>query len=98
MIPTLEEMAGEKFSAADQLHTDEAGQFPERVLDKMGIKCPPPRTNSRMIDKLVGDLIEPTCVNPTFITGHPQNMSPLAREDRHVPGLTEIGAFRGNQS
>jgi lysyl-tRNA synthetase class II len=27
-----------------------------------------------MLDKLVGEFIEETCVNPTFITGHPQMM------------------------
>ncbi|KAF2870679.1 lysyl-tRNA synthetase [Massariosphaeria phaeospora] len=89
MIPTLEEMTGEKFPPADQFHTDETGKFLEGVLKKMKIDCPSPRTNSRMIDKLVGDLIEPTCVNPTFITGHPQVMSPLAKPDRDTPGICE---------
>lgn len=89
MIPTLEEKTGEKFPPADQLDTDETGQFLERVLKKMNIECSEPRTNSRMIDKLVGDLIEPDCINPTFITGHPQVMSPLAKPDRNTPGLCE---------
>ncbi|KAF2751150.1 lysyl-tRNA synthetase [Sporormia fimetaria CBS 119925] len=89
MIPTLEEMTGEKFPPADQLHTDETGKFLERVLEKMKLECSEPRTNARMIDKLVGELIEPTCVNPTFITGHPQVMSPLAKPDRNIPGLCE---------
>jgi lysyl-tRNA synthetase class 2 len=89
MIPTLEELTGEKFPPADQLHTDETGKFLERVLEKMKLECSEPRTNARMIDKLVGELIEPTCVNPTFITGHPQVMSPLAKPDRNTPGLCE---------
>jgi lysyl-tRNA synthetase class II len=29
--------------------------------------------------QLVGHFIEETCVNPTFITDHPQIMSPLAK-------------------
>jgi lysyl-tRNA synthetase class 2 len=89
MIPTLEKMTGEKFPPADQLHTDETSKFLEGVLAKMGIACSPPLTNTRMIDKLVGELIEPTCINPTFICGHPQVMSPLAKGDRDTPGLTE---------
>jgi len=89
MIPTLETMTGEKFPPADQLHTEESAKFLEGVLTKMDIDCAAPRTAARMIDKLVGDLIEPTCVNPTFITGHPQVMSPLAKDDRNTPGLTE---------
>lgn len=39
--------------------------------------------------QLVGHFIEEQCVNPTFITHHPQLMSPLAKWHRSVPGLTE---------
>jgi len=46
-------------------------------------------TNARMLDKLVGEFIEETCVNPTFIMGHPQMMSPLAKYHRSSPGLCE---------
>ncbi|CAI7069610.1 BEM_collapsed_G0009440.mRNA.1.CDS.1 [Saccharomyces cerevisiae] len=41
-----------------------------------------------MLDKLVGEL-EDTCINPTFIFGHPQMMSPLAKYSRDQPGLCE---------
>lgn len=42
-----------------------------------------------MIDKLVGEFIEEGCINPTFITGHPEVMSPLAKYHRDIPGLCE---------
>jgi lysyl-tRNA synthetase class 2 len=42
-----------------------------------------------MLDKLVGEFIEETCINPTFITGHPQLMSPLAKAHREKAGLCE---------
>jgi lysyl-tRNA synthetase class 2 len=42
-----------------------------------------------MIDKLVGEFIESVCINPTFITGHPEVMSPLAKYHRDIPGLCE---------
>lgn len=29
--------------------------------------------------QLVGDFLEVTCINPTFICDHPQIMSPLAK-------------------
>ena len=32
-----------------------------------------------MIDKLVGEYLESTCLNPTFICDHPKIMSPLAK-------------------
>ena len=36
------------------------------------VECPPPRTAARLLDKLVGDFLEETCIHPTFITEHPQ--------------------------
>lgn len=89
MIPTLEEKLNVKFPPGDQLHTAETGEFLKSVLDKHGIQCPPPLTNARMLDKLVGDFLEDTCINPTFIMGHPQMMSPLAKYHRSVPGICE---------
>ncbi|GKZ25783.1 lysyl-tRNA synthetase [Aspergillus brasiliensis] len=89
MIPALEEATGEKFPPGDQLHTAETGEFLKRVLKKTGVECSPPMTNARMLDKLVGEFIEETCVNPTFITGHPQMMSPLAKYHRNNVGLCE---------
>ncbi|CAK48307.1 lysyl-tRNA synthetase [Aspergillus phoenicis ATCC 13157] len=89
MIPALEEATGEKFPPGDQLHTAETGEFLKRVLKKTGVECSPPMTNARMLDKLVGEFIEETCVNPTFITGHPQMMSPLAKYHRQNVGLCE---------
>jgi lysyl-tRNA synthetase, class II len=89
MIPTLEAATGEIFPPGDQLHTDEAHEFLKNVLEKTGLECSLPVTNARMLDKLVGKFIEETCFDPTFITGHPQMMSPLAKCHRQYPGLCE---------
>ncbi|KAK2003451.1 lysyl-tRNA synthetase [Colletotrichum falcatum] len=89
MIPELEKATGEKFPPADQLHTAETNEFLQKVLKKMKLECSPPLTNARMIDKLVGEYIEEQCVNPSFIFGHPQVMSPLAKYHREIPGLCE---------
>ncbi|CZT43341.1 probable lysine-tRNA ligase [Rhynchosporium secalis] len=89
MIPALEEACGEKFPPGDQLHTQETNDFFRHILKKMKVDCSPPLTNARMLDKLVGEFIEETCINPTFITGHPQMMSPLAKYHRSNPGLCE---------
>ncbi|TDZ58376.1 Lysine--tRNA ligase cla4 [Colletotrichum sidae] len=89
MIPELEKATGEKFPPADQLHTAETNEFLKKVLKKMKLDCSPPLTNARMIDKLVGEYIEEQCINPCFIFGHPQVMSPLAKYDRETPGLCE---------
>ena len=89
MIPALEKACGEKFPPGEQLHTAETNEFLKKMLKKMNVECSPPQTNARMLDKLVGEFIEEKCINPTFITGHPQMMSPLAKYHRDLPGLCE---------
>lgn len=89
MIPALEEACGEKFPPSDQLHTTETNEFLKRMLAKVKVECTPPLTNARMIDKMVGEFIEEKCINPTFITGHPEMMSPLAKYHRTNSGLCE---------
>lgn len=48
-----------------------------------------PKTLNRILDKFIGEFLEPRCINPTFITGYPTAMSPLAKEDRNRKGITE---------
>jgi lysyl-tRNA synthetase, class II len=57
MIPELEKATGEKFPPYDQLHTDETNQFLQGLLKKVNMECPPPLTNARMIDRLVGSCL-----------------------------------------
>lgn len=68
MIAELEKATGEKFPPADQLHTSETNEFLQKVLKKMKLDCSPPLTNSRMIDKMVGEYIEEQCINPSFVS------------------------------
>ncbi|KAI1907760.1 lysyl-tRNA synthetase [Ophidiomyces ophidiicola] len=89
MIPALEEATGEKFPPGDQLHTQETNEWLKKLIKKVNVECSPPQTNARMLDKLVGEFIEEKCINPTFITGHPQMMSPLAKYHRDHVGLCE---------
>ncbi|KAL0573957.1 lysyl-tRNA synthetase [Marasmius crinis-equi] len=89
MIETLEEKLGVKFPPGDTLHTEEAGNFLKELCTKHNVECSEPRTNARLLDKLVGEYIEPLCISPAFIVGHPQVMSPLAKWHRSRPGLCE---------
>jgi lysyl-tRNA synthetase, class II len=43
----------------------------------------------KLIDELFGELVEPTLIQPTFITDYPREMSPLAKPRRGNPELTE---------
>lgn len=60
-----------------------------RVCDEKGIGVERPHTLTRVLDKLIGQVIEPQCTNPTFLKDHPVVMSPLAKAHRSRPGLTE---------
>merc|ERR1712240_609932 len=89
MFPDLEKALGTKLPSPDSLHTEEARLHLDRICVEKEVDCPPPRTCARLLDKLVGDFLEETCINPTFITEHPQIMSPLAKWHRSEKGLTE---------
>ena len=43
----------------------------------------------KLLDKLLGELVEPGLVEPTFVVDHPLELSPLAKPKRGDPGLTE---------
>lgn len=60
-----------------------------KAAEKRDIVIDEPKTLNRVLDKFIGEFIEPKCINPTFITGFPVAMSPLAKEDRNRKGLTE---------
>ncbi|KAJ3300105.1 lysyl-tRNA synthetase [Borealophlyctis nickersoniae] len=89
MIPELERVLKVKFPPADTLATPEANKFLSDLCQKHNVECSAPRTSARLLDKLVGEFIENTCINPTFIMEHPQMMSPLAKAHRSIPGLCE---------
>ncbi|KAJ2964822.1 hypothetical protein NQZ79_g389 [Umbelopsis isabellina] len=89
MITTLEEKLNVKFPSADTLETEETQKFLSDLCIKHNVDCSAPRTSARLLDKLVGDFIEVDCISPTFITGHPMVMSPLAKKHRERPGLCE---------
>jgi len=87
MIEGIEEAAGVKIPK--DIDSDETNKFLSDLCEKFEIKCPEPRTTSRLLDKLVGHFIEPNLINPTFICEHPELMSPLAKYHRSKPGVTE---------
>jgi lysyl-tRNA synthetase, class II len=87
MIKTLEEKLGVQFPV--DLTTPETNTFLRELLAERGLRCGEPLTTVRLLDKLVGEYIEPLLVNPGFITDHPQITSPLAKWHRAQKGLTE---------
>ena len=89
MIEELERLLEVKFPPATEFNTEEARAFLSDLCAKHGVECSAPRTAARLLDKLVGEYLESQCISPTFIVGHPQIMSPLAKKHRSIPGLCE---------
>lgn len=87
MIGELEKIAN--LNIPKDIASDDTNKYLKDACMKYEIKCPPPETTARLLDKLVGHFLEETCVNPTFIINHPEIMSPLAKWHREKPGLTE---------
>jgi len=87
VITTLEEHAS--LTLPEELHTEEARRFLSEACEKRQIHCPPPRTSSRLLDKLIGKYVEPLCMDPTFLYDHPLISSPLAKRHRKDRRLSE---------
>ncbi|CAD5234693.1 unnamed protein product [Bursaphelenchus xylophilus] len=85
----LEAKLGVKLPPPETLHTEEARNKLDEIARSKNVDCPAPRTVARLLDKMVGEFLESTFLNPTFLVGHPQVMSPLAKWHRSRKGLTE---------
>lgn len=89
MIKDLEKEIGVKLPCPTTYATEEARKIFDDLCVKLEVDCSPPRTTTRLLDKLAGHYIETKCLNPTFLCDHPQIMSPLAKYHRSEIGLTE---------
>nr|KAJ3415496.1 lysyl-tRNA synthetase [Polyrhizophydium stewartii] len=89
MIEELERVLKVKFPSGAELGTAGGTRFLSDLCTKHNVECGAPRTSARLLDKLVGEFIESQCISPTFITDHPQMMSPLAKAHRAKAGLCE---------
>ena len=59
------------------------------VAAKHKIKCEKHWGSGRVIEEIFAELCEKDLITPTFVTHHPVEISPLARQDRNDPHLTE---------
>ena len=59
------------------------------LADKHGVGYNPSWGSGKIIEELFEATAESSLVHPTFVTGHPVEISPLARTDRNDPFLTE---------
>lgn len=75
-IPTIEQACGQKLP--DLSHADAASKVLE-MFESLNITVPPNPTLPRLLDTLAEIYIEPLCKNPTFISQHPEALSPLSK-------------------
>lgn len=59
------------------------------LRELLKVKIAPPHTLNRLVDGLIGEFVEPLCIQPTFLINHPQIMSPLAKPHRSLKDRTE---------
>lgn len=86
MMDGLEEKMGVKLPDLDDPEIDDKLSA---LLKKHDLECAPPHTTARLLDTFVGEFLEDNITHPTFITEHPEIMSPLAKSHRSKKGLTE---------
>ena len=87
MIPELEKELNVKLP--ENLESEETRKMLDDLCVKHNVECAKPRSIARLLDKLVGEFIEPKCISPTFIINHPQIMSPLCKYHRKNKYLAE---------
>lgn len=60
-----------------------------RAAKDMGIEVDNTMGKGKLIDEIFGEKCEANFIQPTFITDYPKEMSPLCKEHRENPELTE---------
>ena len=90
VLDALEDALGGPLPDLEQ--PDALEQLKQRA-NKAGMDCTSVFSMSRMLDKLISHFVEPTCHEPTFLTYHPEIMSPLARSIVDDKGRTVSSRF-----
>ena len=80
--------------SAIEIHTGiDVSEMDEKELrltaSKMGIEVDDSMGIGKLIDEIFGEKCEKKFIQPTFITDYPKEMSPLTKEHRSNPKLTE---------
>ena len=83
MVDAVSERAGR------EVHPSQPIDELRRLADEHGVRWEQRWGGGKLVEELFEALCEADIVRPTFVTGHPTEISPLARVDRSDPWLTE---------
>lgn len=64
---------------------DEESLF--KAMKKAGLHPKEDQSRGKLIDSLVGEFLEPNCIQPTFLYDYPRDISPLAK---NKPGNSQV--------
>jgi lysyl-tRNA synthetase, class II len=73
----------------DEVHPSQPVEQLRARADGLGVRWEEAWGSGKLIEELFAATVEPDIVAPVFVTGHPVEISPLARVDREDPFLTE---------
>ncbi len=76
-----------QYSGIDYMdHQDAASLY--GAIKAAGLEASPNETWGKLVDHLLGDVVEPNLIQPTFVMDYPRDISPLAKaipgDDKHV--------------
>ena len=83
MVDAVSEKAGRT------VHPSQPIEELRALADEHGVRWEARWGGGKLVEELFETLCEADIVRPTFVTGHPKEISPLARADRDDPWLTE---------
>ena len=81
MLSAVKEVTGVDLSGMDDTQARAAAA-------KIGVEVPATATRGEVLSAIFDQRAEETLINPTFVLGHPIEISPLAKKDPDNPGFT----------
>jgi lysyl-tRNA synthetase class 2 len=73
----------------EEVHPSQPVEHLRSIADARGVHWEPRWGSGKLVEELFEHSAESSLLRPTFVTGHPVEISPLARVDRTDPFLTE---------
>ena len=87
--PRLSMVGAVSDAVGQEVHPSQSVADLAAIAAESGVSVAPGWGPGKIIEELFEHHCESSIVRPTFVTGHPVEISPLARVDRNDPHLTE---------